>query len=279
MLEMFHRTINHRYDLSWKLQSISSFHRKFDVPCVKEISIALPCCEMRKNVFNLALSRHENVERKQSEVVSKSHCGTENCKRCQIEDIVALPRVFRLDFICKKLVWLISRNSLVQSKASFCVHSPFLAIPNARLKTFFLMRSVEISFMHGTSNFRWSPEIDPSFQLVSYLCFFVLWDVLCLNLTALAQPRPPHQQQTTMVVGVGHPHEIRNCPQHNTSMWHPTLHGSDTSTVENKTPQSLQAATINISKDNLSLLSVVEWHGKQRYNYLIQHLQRLRMDW
>jgi hypothetical protein len=28
----------------------------------------------------------------------KSHCGTENCKRCQIEDIIALPRVSRLDF-------------------------------------------------------------------------------------------------------------------------------------------------------------------------------------
>ncbi len=33
-----------------------------------EVSFALPCCEMRTNVFNLALSRHENVERKQSEV-------------------------------------------------------------------------------------------------------------------------------------------------------------------------------------------------------------------
>jgi hypothetical protein len=49
--------------------------------------------------------------------------------------------------------------------------------------------------------------------------------------------------------------------------------------LKTKTPQSLQAPTINLSKDDLSLLSAVEWHDKQRYNYLIQHLQRLRMDW
>ena len=39
-----HRTINHRYDTSWKLQSISGFRREFDVPCLIINSFALSCC-------------------------------------------------------------------------------------------------------------------------------------------------------------------------------------------------------------------------------------------
>jgi hypothetical protein len=101
--------------MSWKLQSISSFHQKFDVPCVKKISFALPCCEMRKNVFIHALLRHENVKRKQTEVISKSHCGTENCKRCWVEDnilarnwwdrFLATPRSNARRLQCSVLNW------------------------------------------------------------------------------------------------------------------------------------------------------------------------------
>jgi hypothetical protein len=63
----------------------------------EKISFALPCCERRKNVFNHALSRHENVERKQVEIKITSPCGTES-KRYQIEDTVALLGASRLDF-------------------------------------------------------------------------------------------------------------------------------------------------------------------------------------
>jgi hypothetical protein len=54
--------------------------------------------QMRKNVFNHALSCHENVERKQVEVETTSHCGIENCERCPIEDVVDLLHASRLDF-------------------------------------------------------------------------------------------------------------------------------------------------------------------------------------
>jgi hypothetical protein len=53
---------------------------------------------VRKSVFNLALSRHENVDWKQAEVETTSHCDIENCERCRVEDVVALPRVSCLDF-------------------------------------------------------------------------------------------------------------------------------------------------------------------------------------
>ena len=109
-----HRRINLRYDTSWKLQLISSFHWKFDVPCVKEIST-------------------ERV---------------------------------RIQFQCK---------------ASFHVHLTFLVIPNAWLKTFFLTRSVEISFTHVTSMFQRKLQINWSFQLVSHLWFIVLWWRFCLG--------------------------------------------------------------------------------------------------
>ena len=42
-------------------------------------------------------------------------------------------------------------------------------------KTFFLTRSVVNFGQHGTSKVQQKPEIDPSFQPVSYLWFIVLW--------------------------------------------------------------------------------------------------------
>jgi hypothetical protein len=53
---------------------------------------------VRKNVFNHALSRHKNVERKQAEVETTSHCGIKNCKKCPIEDVVDLSQASCLDF-------------------------------------------------------------------------------------------------------------------------------------------------------------------------------------
>ena len=41
---------------------------------------------------------HSCVTRMSSGSNRKSHCGTENCERCQIEDIVAPPRAPRLEF-------------------------------------------------------------------------------------------------------------------------------------------------------------------------------------
>jgi hypothetical protein len=41
---------------------------------------------------------HSRVTRMSSGSNRKSHCGTENCERCQIEDIVAPPRASRLEF-------------------------------------------------------------------------------------------------------------------------------------------------------------------------------------
>jgi hypothetical protein len=89
----------------------------------------------------------------EARVISKSHCGTEDCKRCRVED-VHLRETGGIDF----------------SKASFSCNSQ-CSLENI----FFLTHSVEISFMHGTSNFQLKFEIDPNFQLVSHLWFIVLW--------------------------------------------------------------------------------------------------------
>ena len=154
--------------MMWKLL-ISGFHLTFD---------------------NRALSGRENVEWKQAEVKTTSHCHCDimNCERCRVEDVVALPSVSCLDFFtCEKLAWSISRNSLIQCKASFRVSSTFLAIPNARLKTFFLTRSVANFLKHESSNVRRKPEINQSFHIVSYLWFILLCCQdcpVCLLLTA-----------------------------------------------------------------------------------------------
>ena len=140
--------------------------RKFDVPCLKEISFALPCYEMRKNVFDHALSRHENVEKEQVEVVSKSHCGTENCKRCRVEDIITLPCVSRLDFHLQETGMIdfaqlpgpkqgIIPCSLTISCNSQCSIEnifPHLTTQQSKAK--------EIFFTHGTSNFQQKLEVN-----------------------------------------------------------------------------------------------------------------------
>jgi hypothetical protein len=60
--------------------------------------VALRCEEkVRKNVFNLALLRHENVEWKQAEVETTPHCGIKNCERYRVEVSVAMLLVSRLD--------------------------------------------------------------------------------------------------------------------------------------------------------------------------------------
>ena len=66
-----HRTINLRCDTGWKLASISGFRQKFDAPCVKEISFALPCCETRKNVFSLTFSWRKSAWLKTFFLISK----------------------------------------------------------------------------------------------------------------------------------------------------------------------------------------------------------------
>ena len=93
-----HITINHRYDTMWKLWLISGFCLTFDVPCLRKLHLVYSRWEVRKNVFNLALSRHKNVEWKQAEVKTTSHSGIKNCERCQVEDVIALPCESRLDF-------------------------------------------------------------------------------------------------------------------------------------------------------------------------------------
>ena len=60
----------------------------------EKISFASSSWEMRKNVFNLALASREC----RAEVVSASPCGTDNCERCWVEDIISLSIVSRLDF-------------------------------------------------------------------------------------------------------------------------------------------------------------------------------------
>ena len=69
---------------------------------VNEPALQELCCEMRKNVFNRALSGCKNVELKQAEVKTTSHCGIKNCERCQVEDVVALLRVSCLDFYLRE---------------------------------------------------------------------------------------------------------------------------------------------------------------------------------
>ena len=87
-----HRTINHRYDTMWKLWPISGFRQTFDVLCLRKLLLASSHWDVRKNVFNLTLSHHQNVKWKHAEVKTTSHCGLfiKNCERCQVEDAVFL---------------------------------------------------------------------------------------------------------------------------------------------------------------------------------------------
>ena len=66
-----------------------------------------------------------------------SHCGTENCKRCQIEDIVAPPRASRLEFHSRETGMIDFLQLPGPSKVSFRVHSQFLAIPSAQIENIF----------------------------------------------------------------------------------------------------------------------------------------------
>jgi hypothetical protein len=117
---------------------------------VKEISFALPCCEMRKNVFNRTLASQEC----RAEVVSKSHCGTENCERCRVEDIVALPSVTRLGFHSRETGG-INFSQLPGPKQGVIPCSIAISCNSQQcsLKTFFLSRSVEILGL-GINEFR-----------------------------------------------------------------------------------------------------------------------------
>jgi hypothetical protein len=74
-----HRTINLRCDTSWKLASISGWG-------------------VRKNVLNLALLHHKNIEWKQAEVKTMSHCGIKNCERCRVEVVFHLQDTGGIDF-------------------------------------------------------------------------------------------------------------------------------------------------------------------------------------
>jgi hypothetical protein len=74
-----------------------------------------------------------------------------------------------------------------------------LAIPNARLKTFFLTRSVEISFTHGTSKVRRKPGMNQSFHIVSYLYGLLFYDCQYHSFFGIISPliekiKPPHHR-------------------------------------------------------------------------------------
>ena len=134
---------------------------------VNEPALQELCCEMRKNVFNRALSGCENVELKQAEVKTTSHCGIKNCKRCQVEVVVALPCVSHLNFHLQKT------GGIDFSQLPDPMQGVILC-PLDISRIFFLSRSVVNFGQHGTSNSWQKPEIDASFQLMSHLTFIVL---------------------------------------------------------------------------------------------------------